>query len=82
MAKAEREWNKFRKRVIDGIKKDDILGTLEASFIDLMSYYSSGTGTGEIGALTDQVNKTLAQLYQMDETGTSDVYGNNRSQAL
>lgn len=81
LAEAEREWNEFKKRIIDGIKDDDILGNAKASLADFYSYYNE-KGTGEIQALTKQVENTLAELKQMDETGWSDVYGDNRTAAL
>lgn len=80
MSKAERDFNKFRKEVINKIRKDDVLGNAKAQFDDLSSYYKSGLDV--IDSLTDQVNGTLAQLQQMDKTGTSSVYGSDRAKAL
>lgn len=81
MSKAERDWNKFRKEVIDMIRDDDVLGNARAQLRDFSSYYNQA-GTAAVQDLTRQLKGTLDQLYQMDATGTSDVYGNNRSQAL
>lgn len=81
LAEAEREWNEFKKKIIDGIKDEDILGNAKASLADFYSYYNE-KGTGEVQALTKQINNTLAELKQMDETGWSDVYGDNRTAAL
>ena len=36
----------------------------------------------KVQALTKQVNGTLDQLHQIDETGTSSVYGDNKAQAM
>lgn len=81
MAEAERDWNEFKRKVIDSIKDDDILGNARARLADFSSYYKSN-GTGIVQANTQHVNDVLAQLKQMDATGTSEVYGDNRTRAL
>ena len=81
LAEAERDWNEFKKKVIDGIKEDDILGNARARLQDFYSYYKEDN-TGVVQANTQHVNDILGQLQQMDRTGTSDVYGDNRKQAL
>lgn len=81
MAEAERDWNEFKKKVIDDIDEDDILGNAMAKMLDFSSYYKDN-GKGVIEVLTRQVNDTLEQLRQIDETGTSSVYGDNKSQAM
>lgn len=81
LSEAEREWNDFKKRIIDGIEEEDILGNTKARLQDFSTYYNT-EGTGSIQAGTGHVNDILAQLAQMDSTGWSDVYGDNRTQAL
>lgn len=81
MAEAERDWNEFKKKVIDDIDEDDILGNAMAKMLDFSSYYKDN-GKGVVEVLTRQVNDTLEQLRQIDETGTSSVYGDNKSQAM
>lgn len=81
MAEAERDWNEFKKKIIDDIDEDDILDNAMAKMLDFSSYYKDN-GKGVIEVLTRQVNDTLEQLRQIDETGTSSVYGNNKSQAM
>lgn len=81
LSEAERDWNEFRRKVIDGIKDDDILGNTKARLRDFSSYYKADN-TGEVQALTQQVLNTKAQLEQMDKIGTSDWYGDNRAKAL
>lgn len=81
LSEAERDWNEFRRKVIDGIKDDDILGNTKARLRDFSSYYKTDN-TGEVQALTQQVLNTKAQLEQIDKTGTSDWYGDNRTKAL
>jgi hypothetical protein len=48
---------------------------------DFFSYYDEN-GNGIIQQLTDHVNKTKAELESIENTGWSDVYGNNEEQAL
>lgn len=81
MAEAERDWNEFKKKIIDDIDDDDILGNAMAKMLDFDSYYKD-SGKGAVQALTKQVNGTLDQLHQIDETGTSSVYGDNKAQAM
>ena len=81
MAEAEREWNEFKKKIIDDIDDDDILGNALTKVLDFSSYYKD-SGKGIIQSLTKQVEDTLDQLNQMDTTGTASVYGDNRAQAI
>ena len=80
LSEAERDWNKFKKTVLDQVRDDDILGNVKAQFADFTSYYKDGLDV--IEALADQVNGTLDQLKQIDQTGTANVYGDNRAKAL
>ena len=80
LSEAERDWNKFKKTVLDQIRDDDVLGNVKAQFADFTSYYKDGLDV--IDALADQVNGTLDQLKQIDQTGTANVYGDNRAKAL
>ena len=81
LAEAERDWNEFKKNVIDQIDEDDILGNAEARLEDFFSYYKDD-GTGVVQRNTVHIEDILTQLKQMDDTGWSDVYGDNRAQAL
>jgi hypothetical protein len=83
MAEAERDWNNFKKTVIDGISDEDIVGNAKSSLDDLISYWNTaGTGTGPIQSLTSQLENTLYELKMIDKNGSSTVYGTNKSQAL
>lgn len=79
LAKAERDFNKFRKKVIQQLRDDDILGNAQANLVDLMSYYDK---EGVVKTLSDQVNATLEQLEQIKNTGISEIYGQNQARAL
>jgi archaellum component FlaC len=52
-----------------------------ARLVDFSSYYKEDN-TGIIQALRKQVDNTLAELTQMDRTGQSNIYGDNRTAAL
>lgn len=81
LAEAERDWNDFKKKIIDGIEDDDILGNAMAKLVDFSSYYKEDD-TGIVQALRKQVENTLDELNQMDTNGWSNVYGDNRTSAL
>lgn len=78
-SQAERDFNKFRKKVIDKLRKDNILGNTRALFNDYGSYYKDGFDV--IESLTDQVNNTLYEIDQIKKRGKSDVYGDNQAAA-
>ena len=80
-SQAERDFNAFKKKVIDGIKDDDILGNALAKLKDFDSYYKEGN-KGIVSDLTQQINDTLEQLKQIDTSGISSVYGDNKQQAI
>ena len=81
LEEAQREWNDFKKRIIDGIDEDDILGNVKEDVKNYGIYYDK-QGTGIIQKEAEHLYEILDQLKQMDETGTSSYYGDNRAQAL
>lgn len=81
MAEAERDWNEFKRNVIDGIKDDDILGTAKSRLQDFYSYYKDDA-TGAVQATTKQINALLDQLKQQETQTNASAYGNDRAQAL
>ena len=88
MGKAERDWNKFKRNVLektDVLKDsnfDKIFGDTKQSFDDLFSYFNVHGSVGSIEALTNQLNATKQQIEQIDATGTSAIYGDNKAQAM
>lgn len=79
-AQAERDFNAFKKKVIDGIKDDDFAGQANALLSNFSSYVKPD-GTGEIQALTDQLNKTKSEIEIMEAGGKSTIYGDNLAKA-
>ena len=81
LKEAELEWNEFKKKIIDGIKDDNILGNANARLQDYNAYYKNDN-TGIIQRNTEHINAIRNELLEMDRTGWSEVYGDNRAQAL
>lgn len=73
---AEKQNREFRRKVIDQIKEDDILGNAIADYQDL-SYYRNENNTGQVQILTDELaalNKAKAEI----ESGSdSSIFGGN-----
>ena len=80
-ADAKRDWNEFKKEVIDKIKDDDFLGQARARVQDFFSYYDD-QGNGIIQKLTEHVNRTREEAEIIENGGTSSIYGKNQAQAL
>ena len=81
VSEAKRDFNKFRKEVIDKIKDDDYVGQAKARMQDFFSYYDK-TGTGEIQKLSDKVNKIRQEARIIENGGTSSIYGKDEKSAL
>ena len=88
MGKAERDWNKFKRNVLektDVLKDsnfDKIFKDAKKDFEDLFSYFEVHGSVGSIQTLTAQLNATREQIEQIDKTGTSAIYGDNKAQAM
>lgn len=74
LSEAERDWNAFKTKIIDGIKEDDILGNARARLANFNTYYND-EGTGEVQATTKHVNAIMEQLRQMDADQAAGIYG-------
>ena len=81
VSQAQRDFNDFKVKVIDQIRQDDIVGNIRAAFENIYTYYKKGE-SNVIDGLTDQINNTLDQINQINKTGYSDVYGDNKAQAV
>ena len=82
MKEAEQDWNKFKRKIIDGIKDDNILGQGLEGLENLKDYFDFGDGVGTVQSLTNQVSNTMAEIEKLQNDGTSDVYGDNMAAAL
>lgn len=88
MGEAEREWNKFKKEVLEGtdvlkdIGFDSLLKGATQNYRDVFSYFDiHGNENGEIQSLTKQVTDTLAEITKI-ENGQESTYGDNMAQAM
>lgn len=84
IADAQKDWNEFKRKILDDIDDDDILGNARARATDDLGVYLSGTDgkDGLLGAGVKQTQSILKELKDMDEKGWSNVYGDNRVSAL
>lgn len=84
IADAQKDWNEFKKKILDDIDDDDILGNARARATDDLGVYLAGTDgkDGLLGAGLKQTESILKELKDMDEKGWSNVYGDDRVSAL
>ena len=91
LTKAAKEWNKFKRKIIKGIKDDDVLGGAKETFANLGAYYNTGN-TGQIQIDTKHLKEIQDELAVLDAGGHSDIYSeynaetdtwvDNRAQAV
>ena len=82
MTEARKDWNEFKKKILDEIKDDDIFGNARARAIDDMSVYLDFNGNGQLAAGIKQTQELIKQYKQMRDTGWSSVYGDNKTKLL
>ncbi len=78
---ARKQWEEFKKDVIDQIEDDDILGNAQYNLNSLNRFYDE-QGLGKIQEETKYLTDLLNELKTMDSTGSADSYDDNRKQAL
>ena len=78
---ATKDWNSFRREIIEGLESDDILSNAKASLEDFSSYYNdAATGIIEVGA--KHVNNILTEIAKIDAGDYTGKYGDNKQLAL
>ena len=77
MREAQRDWNEFKKNMT--VDEDDILGSTRFAFDNFKTYMGDN---GTIATLTNKSNTLLDQLKQINETGTSSIYGDNKAKLM
>ena len=88
LGQAERDWNKFRKQVLErpdymtSVDFDSIFANATQSQRDLASYFKVGNSIGSIQTLTKKLWETKAAIDQIDKVGTSAIYGDNKALAM
>lgn len=78
---ARKQWEEFKKDVIDKIEDDDILGNAQYNLDSLNRFYDE-QGLGKIQEETKYLTKLLNELKTMDATGSAGSYDDDRKQAL
>ena len=81
MGEAMRDWNEFKRKVIDDLDDDDLLGKALQNREDILSYYNTAnSGVGSIQSLTSKIGNTatpgsiLGELQKMQNGGHSSIY--------
>ena len=78
---ARKQWEEFKKDVIDKIEDNDILGNAQYNLNSLNRFYDE-QGLGKIQEETKYLTELLNELKTMDATGSADYYDDDRKQAL
>ena len=73
---AEKNMREFRRKVIDQLQDDDILGNALADYADL-SYYRNEQGLGVVQIYTDQLSAINRAIAEIESTGWSERFGDN-----
>ena len=88
MGEAERDWNKFRREVLEhtDIIKDtnfqEIFSDAAQGVRDITSYFNVHGSKGSLQTLTEQLMDTRAEIEAINKTGSSAIYGDNKAQAM
>ena len=88
MGEAERDWNEFVRKVInktDVMKDtdfDQIFKDAGKNVMDLNSFFNINGSIGVVQKLTQQLLDTRKQIEDIDRTGTSAIYGDNKAKAM
>ena len=73
---AEKNMREFRRKVIDQLQDDDILGNALADYADL-AYYRNEQGLGVVQIYTDQLSAINQAIAEIESTGWSERFGDN-----
>ena len=75
MQSAAKDWNEFKRRVIEDFDDDNVVGQAIQNFDDILSYYNTANkGTGSIQALTSKQNSVIEEINKLRNGGHSSVY--------
>lgn len=80
-AEAEKNMREFRRKVIDQLQDDDILGNALADYADL-SYYRNEQGLGVVQIYTDQLSAINQAIAEIESSGWSERFGDDMSSAM
>ena len=88
LGQAEREWNEFRKNVLENkdfmirTDFDDISTGLQQNVDDFYSYFDVHGSIGGIETLTQHLHDIQKEINDIDEKGQSAIYGKNKAKAM
>ena len=89
MREAAKDWNQFKREVLErpsilkGTEFEKIMADARQNQGDIESYFNVGTGgAGMLETLTKQATDLRKQIEKIDQTGWSDIYGDNKAQAM
>ena len=78
ISEAKKDWNDFKKEILDGIDEDDILGGALASLKD----YKDFLNTSLLETNTQHIADIISQLEDIKKNGEGSIYKDNEAQTL
>lgn len=78
LSEAQKDWNEFQREVLKGIDSDDILGNAQED----RNLYETLLSNGTLGAETNKIGNIMKAIKDIDSTGTSEVYGDDKALAM
>lgn len=81
LSQLQRDYNKFIKNIKKQVQDWDILGNTKFAFKDLQSFFKGGI-YNSTKAQTEQLYFLMDQIRQINQSGFSNIYGDNKKQAL
>lgn len=78
LTEAQKDWNEFKRKIIDDIKDDDIFGNAMSNTELFKKVLENGT----IEAGTKNLNTTMAEIAKINAGGVSDIFGKDKAAAM
>lgn len=80
LSEAEREWNEFKKKIIEGMDDEDIFGNAVLNFDNLKTYFADTEKS--IPTLTQGLNQIIEDLKIINEGGEGSIFGDDEAAAV
>ena len=78
LSEAQKDWSEFKRKVIDGVKDDDLFGNAKADTELFENLLTNGT----IEAGTNNINETIAEIGKINRGEKSSIYGTDKQAAI
>ena len=78
LSEAQKDWSEFKRKVIDGVKDDDLFGNAKADTELFENLLTNGT----IEAGTNNINETIAEIGKINRGKESSIYGTDKQAAM